>query len=53
MNTGDLVMYLKRESSVEETSLLVTKQDKCQGKNRASQNKAEEQEDTVGRNEVG
>lgn len=31
MNAGDLVRYLKRESTVEETSLLATEQDKCQG----------------------
>lgn len=51
MNAGDLVRYLKRESTVEETSLLATEQDKCQGeKKKASQNKAGVQEDMLGRN---
>ena len=37
MNTGELVRYLKRESTMEETSLLGTEQDKRQGKKKASQ----------------
>lgn len=37
MNAGELVRYLKRKSTMEETSLLWTEPDKCQGKKTASQ----------------
>lgn len=53
MNAGDLVRYLKRESTVEGISLLGTEQDKRQGKKKASQNKAGVQEDMLSRNKVG
>lgn len=53
MNAGDLVRYLKKESTVEEISLLGTEQDKRQGKKTASQNTAGVQEDMLSRNKVG
>lgn len=53
MNAGELVRYLKRENTVEETSLLGTEQDKHQGKKTASQNKAGVQEEMLRRNKVG
>lgn len=40
VNAEELVRCQKRESNMEETSLLGTEQDKCQGKKPASQNKA-------------
>lgn len=47
MNTGELVRYLERESTVEETSLLGTEH-KCQGKKPAESSPSSASEETAG-----